>query len=145
MPYVALGAGYADVSQTRSSSLRTRVNDVVTRAVTHIFVGRGEFLCHILHRTFHVIYLLLHMREPAIHHGGEVIEGGGFFVVFRCQLPYVFKHSRAARGVNSEHRVGSGSGHKPRNERPPTCGPGDRVTMRAWDRAHETPIAWVTR
>jgi hypothetical protein len=29
---VALGAGQADVSQTRSSSLRTRVKDVVTRA-----------------------------------------------------------------------------------------------------------------
>jgi hypothetical protein len=32
---VALGAGQADVSQTRSSSLRTRVKDVLARA------GRG--------------------------------------------------------------------------------------------------------
>ena len=33
MHYAALGAGQADVFQTRSSSLRTRVKDVVTRAV----------------------------------------------------------------------------------------------------------------
>ena len=32
MHYVALGAGQTDVSQTRSSLLRTRVKDVVTRA-----------------------------------------------------------------------------------------------------------------
>jgi hypothetical protein len=32
MHYVALGAGQADVSQTRSSSLRTRVKDVLARA-----------------------------------------------------------------------------------------------------------------
>ena len=32
MHYVTLEAGQADVSQTRSSSLRTRVKDVVTRA-----------------------------------------------------------------------------------------------------------------
>jgi hypothetical protein len=32
MPCVALGAGQADVCQTRASSLRTRVKDVVTRA-----------------------------------------------------------------------------------------------------------------
>jgi hypothetical protein len=32
MHYAALGAGQADVFQTRSSSLRTRVKDVVTRA-----------------------------------------------------------------------------------------------------------------
>jgi len=31
---VALGAGHADIYQTRSSSLRTRVKDVVTRAGT---------------------------------------------------------------------------------------------------------------
>jgi hypothetical protein len=39
MPYVALGAGYADVSQTRSASLRTRVNDVVTRVPYRCAVG----------------------------------------------------------------------------------------------------------
>ena len=36
MHYVALGAGQADVFQTRSSSLRTRGKDVVTRAVLTI-------------------------------------------------------------------------------------------------------------
>jgi hypothetical protein len=39
MHYVALGAGQADVSQTRSSSLRTRVKDVLARAVGVTFRG----------------------------------------------------------------------------------------------------------
>jgi hypothetical protein len=44
-----------------------------------------------------VIYLLLHMREPAIHHGGEVIEGGGFFAVFRCHM---YSSIAGLRGVS---------------------------------------------
>jgi hypothetical protein len=44
MHYAALGAGQADVFQTRSSSLRTRVKDVVTRAERSIpgNDGNGE-------------------------------------------------------------------------------------------------------
>src|SRR4029453_3344024 len=38
---VALGAGQADVFQTRSSSLRTRVKDVVTRAAPGAYTRRS--------------------------------------------------------------------------------------------------------
>jgi hypothetical protein len=42
MPYVALGAGYADVSQTRSSWLRTRVNDVGSSSLLVIQVHESK-------------------------------------------------------------------------------------------------------
>jgi hypothetical protein len=53
MHYVALGAGQADISQTRSSSLRTRVKDVVTRAAGHLLLFAEALADHLIDGRFH--------------------------------------------------------------------------------------------
>jgi hypothetical protein len=70
MHYTALGAGQADVSRTRSSSLRTRVKDVVTRAGTSRFGWLGTSRVRMEYET-------AGQQRRGMSRGGEWVPDGG--------------------------------------------------------------------